>query len=78
VGETTNFRKRMNGHRSDCFKKPETATYIHREKSGHTFDDFAIVILKGDFKSEDERKKFERFAIDRFNTFAGGLNRNPF
>jgi hypothetical protein len=74
IGETENFRKRMNNHRSQCLKNKDTATYIHRMKTGHGFEDFSIVILKGGFRDADARRKFESLMIRKFDVMNRGMN----
>ena len=56
VGETENFRKRMNNHRSQCYKNSDTAIYAHKVETGHDFDDCQLTILKGGFRDEREEK----------------------
>jgi hypothetical protein len=77
VGETENFRNRMNNHRSQCYKNADTAIYAHRTQTGHDFNDCEITILKGGFRGDRERWKFERFAIEKFNTYNKGINMTP-
>jgi predicted GIY-YIG superfamily endonuclease len=77
IGETGDFRKRMNNHRSQCTRNPDTATYAHRLDTNHTFLEYKITIIKGEFKDDNHRKKFEKFAIDKFVVFRNGLNLKP-
>jgi hypothetical protein len=86
IGETAQpFHKRLNGHRSDANQKISTRTgkvigkidlpiFKHVKNTGHSFDSFTAIILKSDFKSEDDRLFYESFCISKFNTFEEGLN----
>jgi len=67
----------MNNHRSQCQHNSDTAPYAHRLATGHTFNDFEITILKGGFPNEIERRRFESFAIDKFDTLKNGMNLKP-
>jgi hypothetical protein len=76
IGETIDLRKRINNHRSHCLNKHDSPLYEHRLETGHSFDDFNIVVLKGNFANDKLRGDFEKYAISMFDTFGNGLNKN--
>jgi hypothetical protein len=86
VGETNQpFHKRLNGHRSDANQNLSKRTgkpvgkqalpiFKHIQQTGHSFDKFSAIILKSDFKNEDDRLFYESFCISVFDTYSNGLN----
>jgi hypothetical protein len=75
VGETLNFRKRMNGHNSQQNTLPASSFYKHRESTGHVFRDFKLYILRANLRDKDDLRNWEAFFIDRLHTLTPlGLN----
>ena len=55
-----------------------TATGEHFNSPGHSLADMSITILERVRQKDDlYRKEREKYFIRRFNTFYGGLNRQP-
>jgi hypothetical protein len=76
VGETVDFRLRMNNHRSQQNWLTASAFYRHRTLTGHCFKDFDLLILRSDLVDKDDMRSWERFFMDRFNTLVPfGLNK---
>jgi hypothetical protein len=76
VGETFNFRDRMNNHASQQFSNPSSSFYKHRMLTNHNFRDFRLIILMGNL-SRDKTilRNWESFFIDRLETLHPvGLN----
>ena len=76
MGETDNFRERMNNHSSQCYTGVPAGTpfFIHREDTNHDFRDFHLYILKAGFPSRE--KRLESFMITKFDTMhPKGLNK---
>jgi hypothetical protein len=74
IGETCRkLRERFNDHKSKS-DKHKYPIGRHVITTGHPFENFFAVVLKGGFSSENERKLFESFLILRFNTVQNGLN----
>jgi hypothetical protein len=76
VGETFNFRDRMNNHSSQQFSNVSSSFFKHRETSNHNFRDFHLYILMGNLpRDKTILRHWESFFIDRLNTlFPNGLN----
>jgi hypothetical protein len=76
VGESFDFRHRMNNHNSQQFTLPSTAFFRHRLGTDHYFRDFKLYILRSNLRDKDEMRRWERFFIHRFRTLDPlGLNR---
>jgi hypothetical protein len=74
IGETCRkLRERFNDHKSKS-DKDKYPIGRHVITTGHPFENFSSVVLKGAFRSDNERKLFESFLILRFNTVQDGLN----
>jgi hypothetical protein len=76
VGESYDFRLRMNNHNSQQNTLPASAFYRHKNDTGHCFRDFDLVILRSNLKDKDDMRNWERFFMDRFRTLVPlGLNK---
>jgi hypothetical protein len=76
VGETLNFRSRMNLHNSQQFTLPASAFFRHRTATGHVFRDFELIILRSNLRDKDDLRRWERFFIDRLHSLIpNGLNK---
>jgi hypothetical protein len=74
IGETCRkLRERFNDHKSKSNKR-KYPVGRHVVDTGHAFDTFHAIVLKGGFSSDHERKLFESFLIQRFRTVQNGLN----
>ena len=80
IGETKRILKfRLAEHRGYINNKDETkATGKHFNLPGHRLSDLSVTILEK-VKTRDDlyRKEREHYFIRKFNTFYGGLNRQP-
>ena len=80
IGETKRILKfRLAEHRGYINNKDETkATGKHFNLPGHRLSDLNVTILEK-VKTNDDlyRKEREHYFIRKFNTFYGGLNRQP-
>jgi hypothetical protein len=75
IGETcTKFNYRLNGHRSDCSRKPHLPVSRHVSQLSHPFSDFKCAILRAGFKNDQDRADFESYMIQMFNSKEKGLN----
>jgi hypothetical protein len=61
VGETVNFRDRMNGHSSQQYSLPRSSFYKHREDTGHNFRNFKLYILRSNLTNKDDLRNWEAF-----------------
>jgi hypothetical protein len=74
VGETeTDMRTRSYSHRWQAKQSGYPLNY-HLIDTGHSFNDFDVIILKGNLTDKLERRDFERTIINIFNVFRDGLN----
>jgi hypothetical protein len=77
IGETgTAFRLRYNNHKHKS-KVDNLPIARHIQTTGHSFSNFRVYILAGDFKTPEHRKNIESFLIHRMNTLHAGLNDDP-
>ena len=80
IGETKRILKfRLADHRGYVNNQDlSTATGEHFNSPGHSLADMSITILERVRQKDDlYRKEREKYFIRRFNTFYGGLNRQP-
>ena len=80
IGETKRILKFcLADHRGYISNQDLTqATGEHFNSAGHSLADLSIIILEK-VRSNDDlyRKEREKYFIRKFNTFYGGLNRQP-
>ena len=75
IGQTsTKFNIRINNHRSHCKSQDHLAISKHVNETNHKFSDFEFTILKGFFKTDNDRESFESFIIQVFGSVKAGLN----
>ncbi|OCT59125.1 hypothetical protein XELAEV_18001614mg [Xenopus laevis] len=76
IGETgQKLRTRMNHHRHKTNSKScDTPVGQHLCSQNHSLQDMQVLILKGNFKTEQERKIYEFKCMELFNTLRQGLN----
>ncbi|OCT59104.1 hypothetical protein XELAEV_18001593mg [Xenopus laevis] len=76
IGETgQKLRTRMNHHRHKTNSKScDTPVGQHFCSQNHSLQDMQVLILKGNFKTEQERKIYEFKCMELFNTLRQGLN----
>ncbi|OCT74916.1 hypothetical protein XELAEV_18033904mg [Xenopus laevis] len=76
IGETgQKLRTRMNHHRHKINTKScDTPVGQHFCSQNHSLQDMHVLILKGNFKTERERKIYEFKCMELFNTLRQGLN----
>ncbi|OCT94276.1 hypothetical protein XELAEV_18011944mg, partial [Xenopus laevis] len=76
IGETgQKLRTRMNHHRHKINTKScDTSVGQHFCSQNHSLQDMQVLILKGNFKTERERKIYEFKCMELFNTLRQGLN----
>ncbi|OCT93901.1 hypothetical protein XELAEV_18011572mg [Xenopus laevis] len=73
VGKTgQTLRQRMNSHRFNM-KWPVA---VHFCSNNHSIKDLRVTVLKGNFKTQQERKEWEFKLMRKFNTLECGLNRD--
>jgi len=78
IGQTdTPFDTRYSTHCSHATHDKNNPFYIHKQQTGHTFENFRVVFLRGNFKNKKERTQFESHLIHEFDTIKYGLNRDP-
>jgi hypothetical protein len=78
IGETqTSFRLRFNNHKSHINSMPLLPISQHVCKTGHSFRNFAVYLLKSGFSSSKDRLAFESYMIHNFKTRTLGLNKDP-
>jgi len=78
IGETKRtLKERLSDHRGYVFKeKTDQATGLHFNQPGHNLSNIKITVLEKVKTEEDSyRKEREKYFINKFNTFYGGLNR---
>jgi len=68
VGQTTNLRRRIRGHKSHNQKRGCSAFYRAIEKYG--YDNFTFAILQEGITTREELNRLEGEYIDRLNTLA--------
>ncbi|OCT98517.1 hypothetical protein XELAEV_18010752mg [Xenopus laevis] len=76
IGETgQSLRKRTNHHRFTINnKKLDTPVGEHFNSPNHSLGDFQISVIKGNFKTENERKVWEYKLMQTFRSLETGLN----
>jgi hypothetical protein len=75
VGETLNFRLRMNLHNSQQHSTPSCSFFKHRMATGHVFRDFKLYVLRSNLVDKEDMRSWEAFFIDRLHTMHPlGLN----
>ncbi|OCT66441.1 hypothetical protein XELAEV_18042691mg [Xenopus laevis] len=76
IGETgQKLSTRMNHHRHKINSKScDTPVGQHFCSQNHSVQDVQVLILKGNFKTERERKIYESKLMELFNTLRQGLN----
>jgi hypothetical protein len=75
VGETYNFRSRMNGHSAQQDTLPASAFYKHKLDTGHSFRDFDLYLLRTNLLDKTDMWRWEAFFMYRLNTYwPMGLN----
>ncbi|OCT92924.1 hypothetical protein XELAEV_18015991mg [Xenopus laevis] len=76
IGDTgQKLRTRMNHHRHKINTKScDTPVGQHFCSQNHSLQDMQVLILKGNFKTERERKIYEYKCMELFNTLRQGLN----
>ncbi|OCT91713.1 hypothetical protein XELAEV_18014775mg [Xenopus laevis] len=67
--EKTGLRTRL-----ICTKSCDTPVVQHFCNQNHSLQDIKVLVLKGNFKTEWERKIYEYKCMELFNTLIQGLN----
>jgi hypothetical protein len=76
VGNTFDFRLRMNNHASQQYSNNSCSFFKHRQLTNHNFRDFNLFVVMGNLpRDKIILKDWESFFIDRFDTLHPiGLN----